>query len=145
MYSKHSFAYSILVRCLVLGLALFVADVQAHAQIAFVSDRDRNEEIYVMNADGSNLRNLTRNPAIDSFPAWSPDGRRIAFLSRRDGNDEIYVMDAKGRNTRNLTKNPSVDQLPSWSPSGEHIAFSTDRDGNLEIYVMERMAAILGT
>ena len=132
MYSKHSFAYSILVRCLVLGLALFVADVQAHAQIAFVSDRDRNEEIYVMNADGSNLRNLTRNPALDWKPAWSPDGGRIAFTSDRDGNFEIYVMDAKGRNLRNLTKNPSTDDSPSWSPNGEHIAFASNRDGPMK-------------
>jgi Tol biopolymer transport system component len=47
-----------------------------------------------MNADGSERRNLSRHPAHDSDPAWSPDGGRIAFLSRRDGKQEIYVVNA---------------------------------------------------
>ena len=125
MHSKHNSACSIPVRCLMMGLVLFMADVRAHAQIAFTSFRDGNREIYVMDADGSNLRNLTRNPALDYAPAWSPDGGQIAFTSDRDGNWEIYVMDAKGRNLRNLTKNASTDDAPSWSPNGEHIAFAS--------------------
>ncbi len=145
MYLIRNFAYSILVRCLVLGLALLMIGVQVGAQIAFTSYRDGNAEIYVMDADGSNLRNLTRNPARDYAPAWSPDGGRIAFTSDRDGNWEIYVMDANGRNLRNLTKNASTDDAPSWSPNGEQIAFDSDRDGNSEIYVMEADGATLGT
>ena len=82
MHSKHNFAYPILVRCLVLGLALFVADVQAHAQIAFMSERDGNKEIYVMDSDGRNSRNLTRHSADDWTPSWSPNGERIAFMSK---------------------------------------------------------------
>ena len=48
-----------------------------------------------MNADGSGVSRLTTNPAVDAFPAWSPDGRRIAFASGRDGNFEIYVLNAE--------------------------------------------------
>ena len=64
-------------------------------QIAFYSERDGNQEIYIMNAaDGSNLTRLTDSPANDSNPRWSPDGTKIAFASENDGNPEIYLMNA---------------------------------------------------
>jgi TolB protein len=97
--------------------------------IAFVSIRDGNAEVYVMDADGKNQRNLTNNPADDWGPAWSPDGKMIAFTSKRDGNLEVYVMDADGKNQHNLTNNPADDWCPSWfdpafarsvSPAGKH-------------------------
>jgi Tol biopolymer transport system component len=92
-------------------------------KLAFVSDRDGNAEIYVMNADGSAQENLTRQPANDSHPSWSRDGQKLAFVSRRDGNAEIYVMNADGSGRRNLTRTPSSDLDPVWSPDGRAIAF----------------------
>ena len=92
-------------------------------KLAFVSERDGNSEIYVMNVDGSEQENLTRQPASDSNPSWSRDGRRIVFVSRRDGNSEIYVMNADGSGLRNLTRTPSNDRDPAWSPDGRAIAF----------------------
>ena len=88
-------------------------------KIAFTSDRDGNNEIYVMNAqDGSNQTNLTIDPATDEFPSWSPDGENIAFTSARDGNTEIYVMNAQdGSNQTRLTDNPASDALPEWMHS----------------------------
>ncbi len=92
-------------------------------KLAFVSERDGNSEIYVMNADGSAQENLTEQPASDSHPSWSPNGRKLAFVSRRDGNSEIYVMNADGSGLRNLTRTPSADRDPAWSPDGRAIAF----------------------
>ena len=66
------------------------------ALIAFATARDGNEEIYVMNADGSSPTLLLNDAADDLNPAWSPDGKKIAFATGRDGNDEIYVMNADG-------------------------------------------------
>ena len=92
-------------------------------KLAFVSRRDGNSEIYVINADGSGQENLTQHPARDSHPSWSRDGRKLAFVSRRDGNSEIYVMNADGSGLRNVTRTPSNDLGPAWSPDGRAIAF----------------------
>ena len=92
-------------------------------KLAFVSRRDGNSEIYVINADGSGQENLTQHPARDSHPSWSRDGRKLAFVSRRDGNSEIYVMNADGSGLRNVTRAPSNDLRPAWSPDGRAIAF----------------------
>lgn len=85
-------------------------------RIAFTSDRDGNWEIYVMNADGSGQTNLTKNAADDTYPTWSPDGKKIAFNTLRDGNYEIYVMSADGSGQTRLTNNGKGDFHPSWGP-----------------------------
>jgi dipeptidyl aminopeptidase/acylaminoacyl peptidase len=98
-------------------------------KVAFASNREGNFEVYVVNANGTGLANLTKNPADDSAPAWSPDGRRIAFETNRDGQDEIYVMNADGSSPGNLSAFPRDEFNPAWSPNGQTIVFERDRDG----------------
>jgi Tol biopolymer transport system component len=105
-------------------------------KIAFTSSRDGNDEIYVMNADGSSQTRITNNPAIDVSPKWSPDGTKIAFQSTRDGNTDIYVMNADGSGQTRLTFLGS-EASQSWSPDGSKILFTSYRTGNHEIYVMD--------
>ena len=102
--------------------------------IAFMSDRDGNDDIYVMGSDGSNQRRLT-NSGDDRNPSWSPDGRHIAFESDRAGSWRIYVMDSDGSNQRRLTTEGG--RYPSWSPDGRHIAFMSWRSIGRGIYVMD--------
>ena len=146
MHRRDNLAHFILGSVIVLSLTLLMVCVDAQARIAFASDRDGNWEIYVMDVDGGNPRNLTNNPSDDRDPSWSPDGKRIVFFSNRDGHaidgrptSEIYVMDADGGNPQNLTNDPNDDRFPSWSPDGKRIAFVSDRDGPpryFDIYVM---------
>jgi len=91
-------------------------------RIMFVSDRDGNDEIYAMNADGSDQSNLTHNPATDSFPAWLPDGSKIAFVSDRAGDYQIYVMNADGSGLTQFTDGSQCASFPAWSPDGHTIA-----------------------
>ena len=100
-----------------------------------------HEEIYVINADGTGLRRLTRNAVFDGNPVWSPDGRRIAFVRDRDRQTaNIFVMNADGSDQRRLT--PNLRRRPwielAWSPDWKKIAFvaSGGHRGAADIFVM---------
>jgi Tol biopolymer transport system component len=97
-----------------------------------------NYDIYTLNADGTNLKNITNTPASEWNPVWSPDGQKIAFSSDRDGDSEIYIMDKDGSNLKQITNNSGYDGRPRWSPDGTKLAFETDRDGgDWDIYIMD--------
>ncbi|MDQ3069750.1 MAG: hypothetical protein M3R55_08490 [Acidobacteriota bacterium] len=85
-------------------------------RIAFMSSRDNNNEIYVMNVDGSGVRRVTNHAKIDTTPTWSPSGTHIAFVSERDGTQNIWRVDADGlERPQKLTHESAVDR-PTWSP-----------------------------
>jgi TolB protein len=111
--------------------------------IAFHSNRDGNNEIYVMNPDGSEQTRLTFDSRNDQRPDISPDGTQIVFSSNRitdtnlTGDFEIFVMNSDGSDVRQLTFNESEDSWPRWSPNGRWIAFHSNVDGNFEIYVIK--------
>jgi TolB protein len=83
------------------------------SKIAFTSNRDGNPEIYVMNRDGSGLRRMTYNPAIDVTPTWSPNGNQLAWVSDRTGSPKIYIMNADGTGQRLLITD--YCDRPTWS------------------------------
>jgi Tol biopolymer transport system component len=104
-------------------------------------DDNGNEEIYVMNADGTGQIQLTDNPANDSFPDWSPNGKEIVFCSARDGQTDIYVMNADGSGVSRVT-NIGLGSVyagncfPHWSPDGTKIAFNSAFEGNSSGYII---------
>ncbi|MEO8050235.1 MAG: hypothetical protein ABI833_07435 [Acidobacteriota bacterium] len=106
--------------------------------IVFYSARNghANNQIYVMNTDGSNPVRITYDTAIDVDPDISQNGKQIVFTSNQTGNNDIFVQDRSGV-VRNLTNNPANDEWARWSPNGEQIVFGSNRDGGVfEIYVM---------
>jgi len=111
-------------------------------RIAFVSKRDGDWEIWLMDPDGTGLVNLTQNKSNETDPSWSPDGSRIAFASDRGPvpgqsyDSEIYTMKADGSDVKPLTNNNANDGDPSWSYDATRIAFESDRTGDFEIWVM---------
>ena len=125
------------------GSASGYATLAGLDELLFVSNRDGNEDIYAMIADGSSLTNLTNDPSSDSEPVWSPDGTRIAFTTDRDLTLDIVVMNADGSGPLNLTSAGSLatDFEPSWSPDGARIAFRSTRTLDYEIYVVSANGA----
>jgi TolB protein len=100
-------------------------------QIVFDSDRDgTGRDIFVMNADGTGVTQLTfETTAIDFEAAWSPDGSQIAFAKDLNGSYQLFVMNTDGSGQERITHSALNDQFPNWSPDGRHLVFErcTDR------------------
>ena len=103
--------------------------------IAFASARTGLRQLYVMDRDGSEVRQITNLPDMGGRSTWSPDGRKLAFYAGPPENHNIYVINVDGTGLVQLT-NGGDNLGPSWSPDGNWIAFTSFRDGNNEIYIM---------
>jgi len=121
------------------SVATFLAIRLRHPiRISFMSDRDVNYEIYVMELDGSNLVNITNNEAEDGLPAWSSKKEAIAFLSTRGVSfASIYRMDVKGEEvTLLVSEMPIIAISPEWSPNGEWLAFDIGQSGQSDVFLV---------
>lgn len=102
--------------------------------IAFESDRSGGSNIWLMKADGSELRQLTWQGG--STPAWSPDGSQVAYLRFYQQDVWLYVINADGSGERGVVLTGVIAGRPTWSPDGERLAFTSDLDGNYEVYLV---------
>ncbi len=107
-------------------------------KIAFVSNRDGNDEIYMMDYDGANPTRITFNKIKDYMPAWSPDQRTIAFTSYRSAGAHLYLRNIY-EGTETLVSSKGTNYAAAFSPDGGRLAFCSTmtEDGNAEIYVLE--------
>ncbi len=152
--NNQSYTKFAILSCLIGTLLLFgsISAVWAKApvtgKIVFASTRDGNSEIYIMNPDGSDQVNLSRDKADDSDPVWSPDGEQILFVSDRDGPPDLYVMDSDGSGVRRVFGSRDYRSNPSWSPDGRKVAYVEGEGNDATIYTatirgkfVERVAA----
>ncbi len=100
-------------------------------------------DVYVMNADGTDVRRVAARLGDDRYPSFSPDGNRILFRNDVDGDTEIYTMATDGGDLRRLTNNELFDGGPSWSPDGTRIAFErgpgtgSEAGGAADVWIMK--------
>lgn len=104
-------------------------------RIIFASNRSGSLEIWVADANGVNLNQLTTfNGPPTGSPMWSPDGKYVVFDSRPNGNPDIYIISADGGMPRRLTSDASQEVVPSWSRDGKWIYFASNRTGRYELF-----------
>ena len=117
-----------------------------NGELAFISNRDGNWEIYILDAEGK-ARNISADPADDYFPSWAFDGQQINFVSDRTGELGPTQIKPDGTGARSLTILSAITTLffenrldwdPQWSPDSGHLAWASLRDINLEVYVMDQ-------
>jgi TolB protein len=106
-------------------------------QLAAVLTRDGTSQIYLMNADGSNLRRLTHSDAIDTEPFFTPDGQSIYFTSDRGGSPQIYRMAASGGEATRVTFDGDYNVSPRVSPDGKTLAFISRISGRFQLMAMD--------
>lgn len=109
-------------------------------EIVFASNQDGSMNIYIMNSDGTNVRQITHTVGCyNGGPFFSPDGTKVIFRADREVPDylQIYMVDVDGENLVQLTKNGAVNWAPFWHPSGDAVTYTTSIHGhyNYEIYL----------
>ena len=108
---------------------------------AFLSWRDGGDEIYVIDADGLGLKQVTHGLLGGHSPSFSPDGQRIAYYGSHEGIKHIFVMGADGKNRHRLTRDRGHHSHPTWSPDGQTIAYAISKDLFFEDATIHLMTA----
>ncbi|MGD8718768.1 MAG: DUF5050 domain-containing protein [Candidatus Zixiibacteriota bacterium] len=125
---------SVAIFLVIIGIAAAPALAAQSGKIVFTSDRDGNQEIYIMNADGTAVARLTNDKAYDDQPFLSPDGKSVVFVSNRDGNNEIYVVGADGKGLKRLTDTDYPEIDPAYTPDGKWIIYTSMAEGDKDVW-----------
>jgi TolB protein len=112
-------------------------------KIAFLSKRSDTKEIFVMDVDGENLRQITQTGSINLSPQWSPDGRELVHISYSDLNAHLYSMDIESMRRRVISARENMNGPAAWSPDGRYLALTLTIHGNSELYLVDQNGAIL--
>jgi TolB protein len=106
------------------------------AQVVFSSNREGAWDLYLLELQTGEIRQLTHTAGYEGHPTWSPDGKWIAFEAYYDGDFDIRILPIDGdQDPIQLTNHPASDTQPEWEPAGRRIAFVSDRDGSPDIFL----------
>lgn len=114
------------------------------SKIAFVSDYTGYKEIYVADALGEDVRQVTRHRRLAVAPRFSPDGNRLAYTSYHSGNPNLYITDlTQDRFTRAISRRSGLNLAPAWAADGKTMVLTLSKDGNPDLYLMNTTGDIL--
>ena len=146
MQSRKTVILEISLSVLFLMGVIFLARAEAKAPdnpTIAVSTNAAEGNIWLMDPNGNNQRELLLADGQPLGLEWSPDGTRLAFHTESKKNIDVYVVNGDGGNLKQLTDHAAEDSWPNWHPDGRKLVFSSDRDGNFEIYTMNAAGQII--
>lgn len=110
----------------------------SQTQIAFLMQESAGKEIYLIDFDGHNLRQVTHDDTVNLSPAWSPDAKWIMYTSYAARNPDLIMIDTSGQQRQTIHRLPGLNAAPAWSPDMQSIALVLSRDQNSEVYILNK-------
>ena len=110
----------------------------SQTQIAFLMQESAGKEIYLIDFDGHNLRQVTHDDTVNLSPAWSPDAKWIMYTSYAAHNPDLIMIDTSGQQRQTIHRLPGLNAAPAWSPDMQSIALVLSRDQNSEVYILNK-------
>jgi TolB protein len=110
----------------------------SQTQIAFLMQESAGKEIYLIDFDGHNLRQVTNDDTVNLSPAWSPDAKWIMYTSYAAHNPDLIMIDTSGQQRQTVHRLPGLNAAPAWSPDMQSIALVLSRDQNSEVYILNK-------
>jgi TolB protein len=112
-------------------------------KIAYVQAMGKNKEIFVVDFDGGNPLQVTRDQSINLSPAWSSDGNQLAYVSFKEGGTKVYAANLRDGSQRLLSGQPGLNIAPAWRPGTSQLAVTLTRGGNPDIYLISSGGEVL--
>jgi TolB protein len=112
-------------------------------KIAYVQAQGKTKEIYVVDFDGNNPIQVTRDNNLDLSPAWNSDGTQLAYVSYKDGGTKIYSVNLMNGSQRLICGYPGLNIAPAWRPGGNELAVTLSKDGNPNIYLISSTGDVI--
>jgi len=143
MKTKYSILFALILLLLIIPIATAQIDTMvnptirsASQKIAFVSKRNGNSEIYIINDDGTDLKRLTHSKGDKVKPCWSPNGTKILYFLKKGKQYQLWVMNRDGSGQMRLADDCNEKYSPLWSPDGSKIVFASKKQSKSAVFIV---------